>query len=427
MKILENVEDLKEWLSDFKDVKEIFDFHSPLYNDHCQPISENPKFDKFLQDKRDYLDSRNIPICPEKCFFEGFDSNTMTALCHCPEEINLNENSKILIFKKFKYLNLHVLKCPKFNFKLYLPNIIFILLVLNFIFIIINIINFEKNLNDLNVHCFHFILTNNFDNFTFLNLTTLYIEDYNEELKDKIMTNPPPEKMGISKFFNNTKTNSFNEKDIIKPNNEYEKLYYIEIEWDDTENYDYYYLFLIKSYEKEERKKYLIEEELNDLDYVYYKNIEDRKWYWIFWSLFKTNYDFINTFLIFNKSNEQYKHYNLDQYKQYKLDQYKQYKLYVLKILIYINSNIISLIIIILFYYDEKMHLIYKEEGQYNLIYNAPQIIAQDIAMIIFSKFFEFLIDYQDKLINIKINLFNVGGVGKKKSIFDMINKNFRK
>ena len=172
------------------------------------------------------------------------------------------------------------------------------------------------------------------------------------------------------------------------------RLYNIDIEWDDKKtiknNSDDYYLILIKSYEKKERKKYLIEEELNDLDYDYYYNIEDRKYYLIFWSLFKNNYDFINAFLISNKQ------------------KYKQYKFYTIKIIIYINSIIISIILNILFLYNKRMHLLYQEEGNYNFIYNSPQIIFQDLVMIIFSKFFEYLIDYQEKFINIKNNLNNI-------------------
>ena len=61
--------------------------------------------------------------------------------------------------------------------------------------------------------------------------------------------------------------------------------------------------------------------------------------------------------------------------------------------MIYINTIIISFIVNILFYYNEKMHLIYEEEGKYNFIYNSPQIIAQDIVMKLYSMLLEWLID----------------------------------
>ena len=54
------------------------------------------------------------------------------------------------------------------------------------------------------------------------------------------------------------------------------------------------------------------------------------------------------------------------------------------------------------------MHLLYKEEGKYNFLYNCPQIIAQDLAMIFFFFFFLFLINYQEIFIKIKNNLNNI-------------------
>ena len=54
------------------------------------------------------------------------------------------------------------------------------------------------------------------------------------------------------------------------------------------------------------------------------------------------------------------------------------------------------------------MHLLYKEEGKYNILYNCPQIIAQDLAMIFFSFLFESLINYQENFIKLKNNLNNI-------------------
>ena len=63
------------------------------------------------------------------------------------------------------------------------------------------------------------------------------------------------------------------------------------------------YIYLILSFEKEKFKNYLIENELNELDYIYYKEIDSRKWYKIIWSFFKLNCDFLSTFFIFNSYN----------------------------------------------------------------------------------------------------------------------------
>ena len=101
-----------------------------------------------------------FPVCPNKCSPEGFDVDKMIVLCYCPEEINLNENSKVLVFKKFKYLNFHVLKCFKFYFKFYLPYIFVIFLVINIILFFVTERNFTSELNNLGFYCSNFINTN---------------------------------------------------------------------------------------------------------------------------------------------------------------------------------------------------------------------------------------------------------------------------
>ena len=382
-KIFENIEELENWFEIFKNAKDVFDISSPLYNDHCYPLSDYENYDIIMQDRREYIEKKKIPICPDECECDGFNIKEMQALCYCPDKLNLNNNTSGI--KKFSYLNFKVLYCYEIiDFTVFFPEIFFAFFIINIILIRMTGKNLEQNFDLLTKYCLEFIGKNNDNNSTFKILKELYLSDknneninrenWNENIQKKIMKNPQNE----------------DEKVFLDDNNKEEIIYYINLEWDNKEKYDYYYLILIKSYQKNERKNYLIEEELNDLDYDYYINIEDRNWFLIFWSLFKNNYDLINILLISNNQ---------------KKGEFRQYKLYPLKIMVYINSIIITFIIIILFYYDEKMHSIYKEEGKYNFLYNSPQIIAQDIVMKVFSTFFEWLIDLQDQFIEIKNNL----------------------
>ena len=73
--------------------------------------------------------------------------------------------------------------------------------------------------------------------------------------------------------------------------------------------------------------------------------------------------------------------------------------------MIYISSFTFSIIIDILFYNDKTMHKLIEDNGKFNLKYKLPRIIILDIARYIFSFIFELLIDYQDKLIDLKKNL----------------------
>ena len=148
---------------------------------------------------------------------------------------------------------------------------------------------------------------------------------------------------------------------------------------------DSFYICLMISIEKNEYNKYLIENELNELEYNYYRKIEVRKWYNIIWSHFKINCDLLSTFYTFNK--------------------YKDFRIYTIKISIYLNSLVLSLVGNVFFYHDDTMHKIYEENGKYNIVYKLPYIAISDIISILASLFFEHLIDYQEALINLKINM----------------------
>ena len=151
----------------------------------------------------------------------------MQILCHCPKEINLNETSIKLLYEKFKYLNFQVLKCFKFDFKLYLPDFIFILFFLNIFLIILTEIYFDKNLKNLYNYCSNFINSKHKDNSNFENLTEqyfLYLNN-NNQTDDNLTENR------ISRF------QSSNVQQIS---------YNININWEDKKEYNYYYLILIK-------------------------------------------------------------------------------------------------------------------------------------------------------------------------------------
>jgi hypothetical protein len=88
--------------------------------------------------------------------------------------------------------------------------------------------------------------------------------------------------------------------------------------------------------------------------------------------------------------------------------------------MIYISSFTFSIIIDILFYNDNTMRKLVEDNGKFNLKYKLPRIIISDIAKTIFSFILECLIDYQDKLIDLKNNL----GVIDKENIKSNNSKN---
>ena len=187
-----------------------------------------------------------------------------------------------------------------------------------------------------------------------------------------------------------------NNKNVIKINQNEDNIKEIKRK-EEVVNHNYYE-YLIFSFPKKERNLFLIEEELNYLDFS-----ESRKWYKIFWSIFKINYDFTNTFFIYN-----YKDYN-------------DYQIYTIKIMIYVNSVIISILVNIMLYNSETINRIY-ENKKYNILSRLRIIFISDLAMKFIPILFRYLISYQSILIELKINLNETNKIVKEKNKNDFNN-----
>ena len=415
-----------------------------------------------------------ISTCEKEAKIILYVSSYKSAINYC----KINDDIKVAKAWKNKS-NFHVLKCYELNFSSigqannFISYFFIIIFVFNIFLIIITQIFLNSNIDNLIKYCKDYIDNNNNDNQKFNNLREIYLnkeksneiiqeycKDLNNFINEKILNSPPKRHtikninnskkiniMDINNSFKNKKVNNDkmnnsmeiknnivellkndntkdpsnndskhssqveNKKKInqrsIKNNIDFEKNNKNEEEdyhIDKREEYkisNNYYIYIIYSYDIKERGKFLIEGELNSLEYTYYRNIEKRKWYEIFWSIFKINYDFTNTFFIYNNNG------------------YKDFKLYAIKIMIYINSILISIIVNIMFYTEETIKDIYEEKGKYNILNRLLIILLADTVMKIMPIIFEILVDYQDKFIELKINL----NESNKKIIKTEINK----
>ena len=343
-------------------------------------------------------------LCEEDCRYEGIDLKNFQIRCFCPIKIaNRTFNEGFKDMKKWN--NFKVLKCyklllsdkgQKYNYFSEILIFIFIICLINSILTEIEINN--GKFNDLLLYLRNFI-NNHFENNatyniikTKFNIITILKNELNtsgkKQIKNKLV-NREENKLNIIFQFLGKKNNYYNLKmkaNLIKKES------------------DEFYICLILSIKKGEYQNYLIENELNNLDYIYYREIEDRKWYNIIWSIFKLNSDFLSTFFIFNSNKK-----------------YREYRLYSIKVIAYFNSLLLSLFANISFYHNETMHKIYEENGKYNFQYKLPFIILSDIISILASYLFDKLIDNQDELIELKINIYN----NKKEEQAKYINKKF--
>ena len=395
---------------------DVFNAYSPLYTDPCFPLTMLNKYDLTLRDRRNYIGNRKIPICEDGCEYEGDNFKNFTIICYCKIKVDMTSKPLInVITSGFADIesrnNLEVLKCYKLNFSIkgqrynFFSYIFILFLLGNVTIIIITEIYLKDSLEELIKHCKWFIDKNNCNekekfNTTFIKLRQIYLKKklevqdekeliYFKRFIDEKINHNPPKKHSI-KNIGSTETleesgQIRNESTFNKNNTENKQISLTLIKRNGQITY---YNAIIFSYLKIMRTNFLIDEELNDLDYEYYRHIENRKWYAIFFSLFKEKYDFIETFFIYNRGTD-----------------YKDYKLYGIKIMIYLNSIIVSIIINIMFYTDETMHKIMEDDGEYNPLYRLPRILISDISQKIISYLLSEFIDFQDNFIELKINL----------------------
>ena len=123
---------------------------------------------------------------------------------------------------------------------------------------------------------------------------------------------------------------------------------------------------------------------------------------------FKENYDITNIFISQN------------------IDDYNEINITSLKIILFLNSIILTLLFNTIFLDDEAMHNIIENNGKYNVIYRAPIIIFSDLASwIICFLFFELPITFTD-LVKFKKDIRTRSEVGEFNIIIEKFKKKFK-
>ena len=134
---------------------------------------------------------------------------------------------------------------------------------------------------------------------------------------------------------------------------------------------------------------------------------------------------------VFNYFLDYYKA-NFDIYETFfnNQDNYEEFKIFPIKIMIYIDSILLTIFIDTLFMNDEAMHKFYEENGKYNIIYRLPIIFFSDSISWLFCYLLEFLIICKTLIKEIsndfflfnkikdESNKFRVKSIFKKFSIF---------
>ena len=393
----------------------LFDENDSFYNDICATYTSENGTDMLLSDRKSdiYSSTQNQTLCQTGCELASYNSTSKKAKCNCDIETstlintlnidNLFDKKEIAksFYDTLTNSNFRVMKCYNLllDFSLIFKNYgEIIMTILIFIFLIMMIIYFI--LGTKQIHKFLITILrfnsqsgynkkNKFDKESVANSENKKIIELNKTNKNKqakkikfSSINFPPKKRhketdnknidknknqkiimsnsdtkhineennGFNKLKNKKHKNKIKEEKVMNTIKDHETKKTIQITEDITnrkhfsENYNDY------------RMKNLTENELDDLDYELALIYDKRTFFQFYWSVLKQNQLLIFTFLPMNDFN-----------------------LIYAKIALFIISFGLFFTINGFFFSDDTMHKVYEDNGEYDIIYQIPQIFYSSI------------------------------------------------
>ena len=438
---------------------DLYNIDSPYYNDICYPYTSENGTDITLVDRHNEFEQKDRNLCQEDCSFNGIDEKTGITKCSCSVKSSVSFISELKIDKNklYKFMNLKqianfkVLKCYKLlfskngiiiniGFYSFIPTIIVYLLCLIIFYakeflqlkIQINEIVFAKKLlsylhyknrdNDTifktyikrkKLQLFHNnqnnINKNNINNIQNQNkenkINTKYLNNnddndneniiYNNNIKHKrknifssidknakktvsfnLTTNLFPPKKSNEKIINKNNNRNLMAKNNIEPIPGSKEQFFMMKD------------LINKNLRKEsflENQKIKLEKvlkynytELNDFGYKKAFKYDERNYLQYYFSLLKTKHILFQIF-INNDYNSRW-----------------------IKILLLFFNFTSCYAVNTLFFNDETMHQIYEDGGDFNIIYQLPQIAYSTVISMIIDFIMNSLALTQEAILEIK-------------------------
>ena len=436
---------------------------SDYYNDICYTYTSEDGTDVSLADRKKNFINNNLAVCEEDCDFISYDNVLGKAQCSCKVkttsntkvgDIKIDKDKLLKGFTDFKNIgNIKVLKCYKAIFKLdafkyNYANIIFLVIILFFIFVLIYFCHKDYPYLKKIINVIEYFKLNPKDEKEFLNKQKN--EERNRKKKGKIKnTNNNNKNKKTSKRKNNiieddknksnpikkvkkkqTILNHFainninsgqkiktkkikdnkNNDDILRINkinkknkNDINNNDLITIPYQTRKSKNKEYKFPDKLNEKQMKDMFLkinrfTDSELNDFDYQTAINFDNRTYCLYYISLIRTKH---LAFFSFRPSFD--------------------YNSRIIKIFLFCFNFAVSFFVNALFFNDETMHKIYEEKGSFNFIYNIPQIIYSAIISGIITGIIEFLALTDSSIIDFKEKSTKDNAIIKKKETIKKI------
>ena len=334
---------------------------SNYYNDICQKSKSEYDTDITLNDRKEVFLDNDMNACEENCKFEKYEIDRNRALCSCNvktyfklfSEVEKNKELLLIGFKSIKNtINLNIIKCYYilFNIEGIAKNIGSYIILSTILFYLISIIIFYTRE--------YFIIKNKISEIVY-SITNLNINDNKriiklnlqksnsktiKKRKRKSKASPPSKKIKIINKINysinviqtgsliqNNKIND-NSKSIINLNKKTKKMMVLQ--------YNIY--------------------ELNNLTYEEAIKNDKRTYIQYYLSLLKTKHILLFYLCPLNDYNSK-----------------------IIKILLFLFSFIIHLIVNALFFNDSTIHKIYTYRGEINLLFQIAQIVYSSIISFI--------------------------------------------
>ena len=378
---------------------------SEYYNDICYTYTTKYKTDIILKDRQIEFFNNNLSVCEANCEYNGYNQENKNVLCECFVKIEFPLISEIVINKDKllnnfgdveSLININVMKCYRllfrkkgllFNIANYILIVIILIKILLLILFIIkgnkyfdNIIN--QIINNKNNQKNKIVKESKNGN-----KNTNKILGKKEKIKRKgpikIKNNPPK----IKKKSKNIKKRNIN---IMKTIGDINGKSYSNLDLDIKGNSKNFNRNKNNKNQKcllnNKRKTFINntiinynDYELNNLNYKEALDIDKRKYYQYYFSLLRMKHLIIFTFYTMNDYNSK-----------------------IMKISLFLFLFSLYYAISALFFKDSTMQKIYEDHGNFNFIYQIPQIIYSNIISSVFNAFIKYLSLSEKQIIKIK-------------------------
>ena len=371
-----------------------YDPNSNYYNDKCDIENEDNNLDMTLYEKRNTYNKNNMSLCEADCLYKGYDFDKKKAKCECPIKNNvihfmnltIDTDKLIYKFKNIKSItNINIIKCYKillskenliYNIGSYiLLIIIFVSFILSFVFCcksrtqLINKIKYNYTNVNTNVLS-SFKKNNNYNNNYYRkgkinNRTTKRIKGAIRPIKNPLKKKTIPKENRNKKIIlNSSKSNLMklkNRKRLtqmnLTTNNKKDKPR--NIKQNNIIKYNGY--------------------EMNILPYKLAKIYDNRSFCVYYCSLIGRKQIIAFTFITKDDYNSR-----------------------IIKINLFLFSVALYFCVNALFFTDSTMHEIFINKGEFNLIYQLPQIIYSSLISSIINVSLKSLALTENRVIEIK-------------------------